>query len=132
MLNEKKILEANDRFYAAFNSHNLDMMGMLWLGDPSAVCVHPGWQVLKGYDPIMQSWDMIFRSGGSQDIRLSDVEVVASEDLGWVSCQENLYSITSSGVNLSRIYATNVYRLVGGEWKLALHHASVTPASEAG
>lgn len=128
MLNEQKVLEANEKFYNAFNSRDLELMKDVWLEVPSATCLHPGWHLLKGYGPIIQSWDNIFQSGGNQDIKLSDVEVTASQDLAWVSCRENLFSITASGVQLSGIHATNVFRLTNGAWKMLLHHASTIPS----
>ncbi len=128
MLNEQKVLEANENFYKAFNGRDLELMKDVWLDDPSATCLHPGWHLLMDYSPIIRSWDDIFQSGGNQDIKLSDVEVTASKDLAWVSCRENLYSITTSGVQLSGIHATNVFKLTDGAWKMILHHASTIPS----
>jgi len=127
MPNERKVLEANDRFYQAFNGCDLDLMRKVWLEDMSVQCLHPGWHVLLGFASIIKSWRDIFENGENLDIKLSDVDVIASEDLAWVSCRENLFSIHMSGVKASKTFATNVFKRVNGEWKMILHHASSEP-----
>lgn len=130
MLREKQVLEANELFYKAFNSNDLDLMKEVWRrDDPSALCVHPGWQALKGYEAILRSWSDIFKNSGSLEIKLSDVKAVASTDLAWVSCTENLFSIMSEGVQVSRVHATNLFKLVNDQWRMIVHHASSVPGA---
>ncbi len=128
MINEKKALEANEKFYEAFNKQDPDMMRRVWLDDFSIACIHPGWNVLRGVEAVMQSWQGIFQNPASLDIKLSNVEVTASLDMVWVSCQENLYLIKSSGVDTSKVHATNIFKQVDNVWKMVLHHASALPA----
>lgn len=129
MINERHAREANEKFYKAFNARSLDPMKAVWLDDDSSTCVHPGWQTLKGFDSIMESWSRIFENSGDMEIGMSDVEVVASEDIAWVSCLENVFTITPNGVQSSKVYASNIFRLVDGQWKMVLHHASHMPVS---
>jgi len=99
------------------------MIGV-WLNDSISQCIHPGWDVLTGFDKIMVSWQKIFSSGHDLEIKLSHIEVTTSEKLAWVTCQENLFSILSSGVQLSKVHSTNLFKKVNDEWKMILHHAS--------
>ena len=124
MLNERMALETNQKFDDAFNKNDLGLMGDVWLNDPASQCIHPGWGVLSGYEPVIESWNRIFSAGQDLEIKLSHFDVTASEDLAWVSCQENLFSISMSGVQLSKVHATNLFKHVRGEWKMILHHAS--------
>ena len=124
MQNKLVALESNQRFYDAFNKNDLDLMTRTWLNSPIAQCIHPGWDVLTGFKPIIESWRRIFETGQDLEIRLSHVEVIVSEDLAWVACQENLFSISTSGVQLSKVHATNLFKQVDDEWKMILHHAS--------
>jgi len=94
------------------------------LNDPISQCIHPGWDVLTGFDKIMVSWQKIFSSGHDLEIKLSHIEVTTSENLAWVTCQENLFSIFSSGVQLSKGLSSNLFKKVNEEWKVILHHAS--------
>ena len=99
------------------------MIGV-WLNDSTSQCIHPGWDVLNGFEPIMISWQKIFTAAQDLEIKLSHLEVTTSEDLAWVTCQENLFSILSSGVQLSKVHSTNLFKNINGEWKMILHHAS--------
>jgi ketosteroid isomerase-like protein len=129
MINEQRARAANERFYAAFNSQSLETMRDVWLDDVSSACVHPGWRTLQGFASIMESWSAIFENSGNMEVDVSDVSVAASEDLAWVSCLENVFTITPNGVQSSKVYATNIFRLVDGQWKMVLHHASHMPVS---
>ncbi|MFQ5443414.1 MAG: nuclear transport factor 2 family protein [Nitrospinales bacterium] len=127
MQNEEKAKEANERFYTAFTRRDMNLMKKVWCEDYSATCIHPGWNVLKGFDLIMDSWEKIFQNTDILEIRPVQVEVTASLDLAWVNCQEKLFSMTSTGIRHSLVYATNLFKLEKGEWKLILHHASALP-----
>ena len=124
MQNKLVALESNQRFYDAFNKNDLDLMTRTWLNDPIAQCIHPGWDVLTGFKPIIESWRRIFETGQDLEIKLSHIEVIVSDDLAWIACQENLFSISTSGVQLSKVHATNLFKQVDGEWKMILPHAS--------
>lgn len=131
MDSRSQLLAANDAFYEAFNKQDLDAMKRVWYDDASAICIHPGWPVLYGFASIIRSWQDIFEHTDHLEIRLSDVHTVLSEDLAWVSCQENLFSIHMAGVQTSQVHATNLFKFAGGTWKMILHHAaSVPPPSQ--
>ena len=123
-MSEKEALKTNQRFYDAFNKNDIELMIGVWLNDPISQCIHPGWDVLIGFKNIMTSWQKIFTAAQDLEIKLSHVDVTASENLAWVTCQENLFSIVSSGVQLSKVHSTNLFKMMNGEWKMILHHAS--------
>ncbi|MEO2043476.1 MAG: nuclear transport factor 2 family protein [Nitrospinaceae bacterium] len=123
-MSEKEVLKINQRFYDAFNKNDIELMIGVWLNDPISQCIHPGWDVLTGFKNIMTSWQKIFAAAQDLEIKLSHVDVTASENLAWVTCQENLFSIVSSGVQLSKVHSTNLFKMMNGKWKMILHHAS--------
>lgn len=127
MINENKAKSANESFYEAFNKRDLEAMERVWGEDKSVTCVHPGWPPLKGFEPILNSWASIFDNSGNMEIQISDVQVLASSDLAWVSCTEKLYTIAESGVLASKVFATNLFHLEGNDWKMIMHHASPIP-----
>jgi hypothetical protein len=61
------------------------------------------------------------------EIRVSAVQVLASQGLAWVSCTEKLYTLAESGVLVSQVFATNLFHLEDGVWKMVMHHASPLP-----
>ncbi|MZH02533.1 MAG: nuclear transport factor 2 family protein, partial [Nitrospinae bacterium] len=93
MINEDKAEYANASFYEAFNKRDIEAMKNVWGRDVNATCVHPGWPPLKGFEPILNSWEGIFKNSGNMEVQISDVQVLASSDLAWVSCIEKLYTI---------------------------------------
>ena len=118
------MIEANQNFYNAFNKNDIELMIGIWLNDSASQCIHPGWDVLTGFENIMSSWQKIFASAQDLEIKLSHIKATTSENLAWVTCQENLFSIVSSGVQLSKVHSTNLFKKVNDEWKMILHHAS--------
>jgi hypothetical protein len=62
MSDRQAILEANRIFYQAFASLDADAMGAVWLRDPRIICIHPGWNRLVGWGPVMNSWERIFEA----------------------------------------------------------------------
>ena len=62
-MSEKEVLKTNQRFYDAFNKNDIELMIGAWLNDPISQCIHPGWDVLTGFDKIMVSWQKIFHQG---------------------------------------------------------------------
>ena len=132
-MSKEEVLKTNQRFYDAFNKNDIELMIGVWLNDPISQCIHPGWDVLIGFENIMTSWQKIFAAAQDLEIKLSHVDVTASENIAWVTCQENLFSIVSSGVQLSKVHSTNLFKMMNGEWKMILHHASPVsglPAAE--
>ena len=124
MINGKMVLKANENFYKAFNANDLDAMKKVWSSNENVTCIHPGWNPLNGFEPIMKSWEGIFKNSGNMNIEASGVSVLASEDLAWVSCVEKLYTIATNGVLASEVFSTNLFKLEEGSWKMIMHHAS--------
>ncbi len=127
MHTDQEILSSNQSFYDAFNKQDLVRMKAVWSDDAGARCIHPGWPVLKGYGEIIKSWEDIFNHNQHMEIQLSDVEVVMHDDIAWVSCQENLFSIQTTGVQSSKVHSTNLFQRMGDDWKMILHHAAAIP-----
>ena len=124
---EQEVQEANESFYQAFNRGDLDLMKSIWAQYNSVTCIHPGWKVIRGFDGIIESWENIFVGSENLEIKLSDIKVIGAGKMIWVSCQENLFAMSMSGVQVSKVHATNLFEKVGDQWKMVLHHASSVP-----
>lgn len=124
---EREVIDANARFYQAFNRRDLMLMQAVWQKGEASACVHPGWEVLKGFDVIIQSWEKIFSGSENLEIKVSEVKVTGDGGMVWVGCQENLFALSTSGVQLSKVHATNLFKREGDHWKMVLHHASSIP-----
>jgi ketosteroid isomerase-like protein len=117
----------NDRFYRALDALDLQAMDELWLHEPWVRCVHPGWDVLVGWELVRQSWRQIFESTNWMRVTATGVEVIAFGDVGLVSCSENITAKNEEDVGLAVARATNIYLRQGEGWRIFHHHASPAP-----
>ena len=74
MSEHEAVVEANRKFYRAFESLDLENMEKVWLKDRQIVCIHPGWRKLSGWGPVMQSWERIFEGVFEMNFEIGDVE----------------------------------------------------------
>src|SRR5262249_34864547 len=118
------VLAANAAFYRAFESLDLQRMEKVWLRAPYIKCVHPGWGLLIGWGPVMESWQRIFANTFVMRFHLSNVSAEVVGDLAWVVATENLESHTSEGKAEAQVQATNIFERRDGHWWLIHHHGS--------
>lgn len=127
---EEKVLAANRRFYAAMDSLDLEEMEAVWLHADWVKCVHPGWELLKGWDEVRASWQRIFENTQRMQVIVSDLEVQVDGNIAWVVDVEEVTSSFESGFSTAWVQATNLYVERNGEWYMVHHHASPIPRTE--
>jgi len=107
-------------------------MAQVWLQDPSASCIHPGWHRLDGWEEISRSWENIFSNSRPWSVGCEDVRIAVAGDLAWVTCVEVIVPFGAEDEeDAARMQATNLFGRVNGEWRMVHHHASPTPTAEA-
>lgn len=126
-LEEARVREANRRFYQALENLSLEDMAAVWLASPAARCVHPGWPPLQGWEDIRESWNRIFTHTHQLEVAVDQVQLQIAGPVAWLSCLEAVHSLVEGRMDTAQICATNIFVLAGGEWLLALHHASHLP-----
>lgn len=114
------VLAANQRFYDAHESRDFAAMAAVWEQSARAVCVHPGWPILRGWDAVGESWSRILSGPGRNQFILTNTSVAIEGDLAWVTLDENLVDGNSTGT----VAASNLYVRRGDSWLLILHHGS--------
>jgi SnoaL-like domain len=124
---EEALRVANSKFYAAFESLDLAEMEAVWAHDDSVECVHPGWELLLGWDEVRERWARVFASTKRVRIALSSVWVRVEGDAGWVACTEHITSAFADGFDEATVQATNIFIRREGVWLLVAHHASLLP-----
>jgi ketosteroid isomerase-like protein len=118
------VVEANARFYRAFETLDIAEMDQVWARGEHVKCVHPGWPLLSGWDAVRESWATIFENTAEMGFTLSNVQAVVGGDQAWVTCTENILSEISGRLTVTAILATNLFERDGAEWRLVHHHAS--------
>jgi ketosteroid isomerase-like protein len=124
------VLAVHTNFYTALSLADMALMQRIWLASPDAVCVHPGWAALTGWEAIRESWQGIFESQGLVRIWPTEVQVRLYGQTAEITCIENvdLTNVRGSGVRQTR--ATNILRHVEREWKFLEHHAVSLPGGQ--
>lgn len=112
---DEEILDANESFYRAFNQKDMAAMDAVWARSVPVGCIHPGWNVLAGREPVMQSWEHILNNPDQPKIVSGGGSVTMMGSVAIVSCRELV-----AGMPLA---ATNIFLLEDGSWKL-VHHQS--------
>lgn len=114
---------AEQAFYDAMGSGDLEAMMAVWADDDDAVCVHPGGPRLVGSDAIRESFGEIFEAGTLQ-VGTAAVRAFRHGDVAIHNLVEQITVIGQMGAELVSVVATNVYVKSGYGWQMMLHHAA--------
>lgn len=81
---------------------------------------------VAGRENVLEGWKMIFRGKQGMQIRISNVRVVTSGAMGFVTCEEHVGTDDRKG----NVIVTNVFEKQGETWKMVHHHGSIlSPAT---
>jgi ketosteroid isomerase-like protein len=108
-------LAANQAFYDAFNQKDAEAMAAIWADSPGVTCIHPGWDLLRGRDAVLDSWRNILTNPSQPRIVMGSADVTLHGALAIIVCHEL--------VGGSPLVATNVFILQDEAWKLLHHHS---------
>jgi len=127
----EQVLAANQRFYAAFGALSVEQMSTVWLHEDWVQCVHPGWQLLQGWDEVRASWAKIFTGTQRVKLEIGNVSAHLEGEVAWVACTEDVLSSFERGFDQAQLQATNIFVRRGDSWWMVAHHASpLPPAAE--
>jgi ketosteroid isomerase-like protein len=112
---EEAVLAANEAFYRAFNQKDVAAMDDVWASTENVGCIHPGWNLIKGRDAVLESWRRILTNPDQPRIVIGGASVIFAGEAALVLCRELVAG--------SPLAATNVFVREDGEWKL-VHHQS--------
>jgi len=126
-IDELAVLSVNDAFYEALGSLDLARMDAVWWHEDWVRCLHPGWDLLIGWDAVQESWATIFRSTLQMRVAISRPLVHVFGDTAWVSCVEHVTSTIENDFTTALIEATNIFVRKNGHWRLVHHHTTPLP-----
>jgi ketosteroid isomerase-like protein len=112
-------------FYSAFAATDLGAMARVWAVELEDIrCIHPGSDLLTGAD-VLQSWRQIFAGTHAPTVRHRVLDRSPSTELSVHLVEERIGPSDASASGLTRVLATNVYRLTDSGWRMILHHATL-------
>lgn len=141
------IKEANEEFYNAAESGDLDRLGAIWVSgayEDTVQCVHPGWAPVFGREDVLRSWAVVCANTPFLQFFLTDVRVEVIDRVAVVSLTENIITDMSAGsseddpgfIAGGRATTINIFRKgdQGGQagpggWRLWMHHAAAVMES---
>ncbi len=121
---EQSVLTANAAFYRAFEKKDLEAMTVVWSQGTNSLCIHPGRDVLRGWEDIRSSWDKIFRNTRYLEIETEILRVEVNGDLAYVVLVETVLQVTGNRQSKAQSLATNVFENMAQKWYLVHHHGS--------
>jgi ketosteroid isomerase-like protein len=120
----EEVKAANQQFYDAFGALDIQRMEAVWETSERALCVHPGWQPLVGWDPIRASWEGIFNNATLMHFNVQYVNVVVEGSCAYVTCYEHISSVLQGRASNFGILATNIFIRTPGGWRVIAHHGT--------
>ena len=92
----EEIKAANQRFYDAFSDLDIAGMDRVWDNSERAMCVHPGWSPLVGWESVRMSWERIFQNTALMQFQVRYLNVVVQGEFGFVTCVEGITSVVQA------------------------------------
>ena len=86
--------------------------------------LHPGWDLLLGWEAVRESWEMIFRTTVKMRVAISRPLVHVLTDTAWVSCVEHVTSAIEGDFITSLVEATNIFVRRRNQWRMVHHHTT--------
>ena len=123
-LDAEAVLAANQGFYDAFGSLEMERLERVWEHSDRVMCVHPGWPVLIGWERVGESWESIFRNTTLMHFNITEARVIVQGDLACVSCLENITTVVDGRAANFAVRATNVFARSDNGWLMVHHHGS--------
>ena len=102
--------EMNERFYRSLEALDLAAMGRVWLHEPWVRCIHPGRDVLVGWESVRDAWRRIFEDTPWIRVTATQVTIEVFGEVALVSCAENITTGTDGDVGVAVAQATNLFK----------------------
>lgn len=124
MTNQQEVLSTNQAFYRAFEKRDIEAMSAVWSKGTGCLCIHPGRDVLRGWEAIRSSWELIFKNSNYLEIETDIISTEVDGTIAYVVLRENVLQVIRGRKIEAQSLATNVFEFLGGKWYLVHHHGS--------
>jgi uncharacterized protein (TIGR02246 family) len=124
MSDSQIVLAANKAFYRAFEKKDIDAMSGVWSKGTACLCIHPGREVMQGWEAVKKSWEQIFHATQYLEIDLEVISVEVSGETAYVVLVENVMQVVGRKRLQAESMATNVFTKMADQWYLIHHHGS--------
>lgn len=124
-LDEKsQIITLNDAFYRSFEKRDIQKMSQVWWQGSTSTCIHPGGNILQGWDVIYSSWKTIFQNTDYLEIDTEIINIELGQDIAYIVLIEKVTQVNRGRRLEAESMATNSFRKMAQKWYLVHHHGS--------
>jgi ketosteroid isomerase-like protein len=123
-----EINKINGEFHQALENLSIEKMDKLWKHDEDVVCIHPGWDLFRGWLAVRESWITIFNNTEMMRFIITNSKVrTFDNNIAIAVCLENIETTLENGQAIKiGVNSTNIFeRNDLNNWLLIHHHASV-------
>lgn len=125
----REVFLANQRFYQAFESLDIQRMVEVWAQEAWVQCIHPGWPRLVGWPAVRDSWVRIFNNTRSMQFQIATPRISVRGPIAWVVCLEQITMLIDDEPQQTQVLATNIFvqqddQEENGRWLMVHPHGS--------
>ena len=117
---------AEDAYYDAMESGDLDALLGVWDTADDIACLLPMHHMALGRQAIADSWKAVFATASVIDLQVKHVQWIETGEVA-IHLVEETPSAGPPGQPAMPVYATNVYRLTADGWRMILHQNAPVP-----
>ncbi|CCQ64297.1 nuclear transport factor 2 family protein [Crocosphaera watsonii] len=121
---QSQLTAINEAFYRSFEKRDIKTMSQVWWQGSSCTCIHPGGNVLKGWDVIRNSWETIFKNTDYLEIDTEIINIDMGQEIAYIVLIEKVTQINQGRRLEAQSMATNSFRKMAQKWYLLHHHGS--------
>lgn len=130
MITRDIMLEINKNYYKAFENFDLQLMSQIWANTDDVVCIHPGWDILVGWEKVREGWSKIFMDDAYLKFTLRNTNTIILNNIGIVSCIEEIFVSSQDTISQTFVATTNLFKETEDGLKLFYHHSSPVLTNE--
>jgi ketosteroid isomerase-like protein len=118
---------ANQSFYKAFATENIDEMSQVWSHSSYVSAIHPiSLDITVGWEGVKQTFVMVFGNYKNIVIVPKDIKVHVEGNVAWVMNHEEFQAMQGDKKVTLTSAAINIFVKTMGKW-LMVHHQATVP-----
>jgi ketosteroid isomerase-like protein len=131
MSSDAEVRNASEQFYRALNemaNGDAGQLAGIWSNSPEVTTMHPIGGREVGWDAVRGSFQGVADNATQGRIELSDQIIHLVGDLAYeLGVERGHFKLAGQPVDIEQ-RVTNIYRRVGGAWKIVHHHTDLSPS----
>ena len=131
MSSDAEVRNASEQFYRALNgmaNGDAGPLADIWSNSPEVTAMHPIGGREVGWDAVRASFQGVADNAAEGRIELSDQIIHPVGDLAYeLGVERGHFKLAGHPVDIEQ-RVTNIYRRVGGAWKIVHHHTDLSPS----